>query len=96
MEGPLLPAPLVVTGHLVTFDEQRPEIPEGALYVDRHGLIVAVADAAAAPPPGFEQANRVDTGAEAIVYPGLVDLHNHIAYNCLPLRPGAIHSGRQL
>ena len=85
MNEPLLPAPLVVTGHLVTFDEQRPEIPDGALYVDRDGLIVAVTAADAPPPPGFEQANRVDTGADAIVYPGLIDLHNHIAYNCLPL-----------
>jgi 5-methylthioadenosine/S-adenosylhomocysteine deaminase len=80
---PLLPAPLVVTGHLVTFDEARPEIPDGALYVDRSGLIVAVAAASDPPPPGFESANRVQT--DAIVYPGLIDLHNHIAYNCLEL-----------
>ena len=85
MEGSLLPAPLVVTGHLVTFDEGRPQIPDGVLYIDRDGTIVAVADAAAPPPPGFERANRVDAGAEAIVYPGLIDLHNHIAYNCLAL-----------
>ena len=28
----------------------------------------------------------------AVVYPGLIDLHNHIAYNCLPLwiAPGAV------
>ena len=81
--APLLPAPLVVTGHLVTFDDARPEIPSGALYIDRDGLIVAVAGAADPPPPGFEQANRVDT--DAVVYPGLIDLHNHIAYNCLSL-----------
>ena len=42
VQGPLLPAPLVVTGHLVTFDEARPEIADGALYVDTDGLIVAV------------------------------------------------------
>lgn len=80
---PLLAAPLVVTGHLVTFDEARPEIPDGALYVDRGGRIVAVSQATDPPPPGFEQANRVETGA--VVYPGLIDLHNHIAYNCLSL-----------
>ena len=81
--GPLLPAPLVVTGHLVTFDDARPQIPDGALYVDADGMIVAVAEAAAPPPRGFERANRVETNA--VVYPGLIDLHNHIAYNCLPL-----------
>ena len=47
LQGPLLPAPLVVTGHLVTFDEARPEIPDGALYIDRDGVIVAVADGVA-------------------------------------------------
>ncbi|MDX6677261.1 MAG: 5-methylthioadenosine/S-adenosylhomocysteine deaminase [Solirubrobacteraceae bacterium] len=82
---PLLPAPLVVTGHLVTFDDERPRIPQGALYIDRDGVIVAVAAAADPPPAGFESASRVDTGADAVVYPGLIDLHNHIAYNCLPL-----------
>ena len=86
VQGPLLPAPLVVTGHLVTFDEARPEIADGALYIDRDGLIVAVLARSDPPPPGFDgHVNRVDTGAEAIVYPGLIDLHNHIAYNCLPL-----------
>jgi len=79
----LLPAPLVVTGHLVTFDDARPEIPEGALYIDRDGAIVAATAASDPAPPGFESANRVDTGA--VVYPGLIDLHNHIAYNCLAL-----------
>jgi cytosine/adenosine deaminase-related metal-dependent hydrolase len=83
LQGPLLPAPLVVSGHLVTFDDARPQIPRGALYIDRDGVIVAVADGADPPPPGFEQANHVE--ADGIVYPGLIDLHNHIAYNCLPL-----------
>lgn len=82
----LLPAPLVVSGHLVTFDDDaRAEIPDGALYIDRDGAIVAVAAAGEAPPPGFEGARRVEAGADAVVYPGLIDLHNHIAYNCLGL-----------
>lgn len=81
---PLLPAPLVVRGHLVTFDAQRPEVPDGALYVDRDGLIVAVSAASDPAPSGFSGANVVDAG-DALIYPGLIDLHNHIAYNCLPL-----------
>lgn len=83
---PLLPKPLIVTGHLVTFDDApgaQPEIPDGALYIDRDGVIQAVQRRSDAAPPGFEGATRVDT--EAVVYPGLIDLHNHIAYNCLPL-----------
>ena len=83
---PLLPAPLVVRGHLVTFDEVLGVIPDGELYVDRDGLIVAVGRAGDPPPAGFSgsAANVVDAG-DAVVYPGLIDLHNHIAYNCLPL-----------
>ena len=60
LEAPLLPAPLVVTGHLVTFDDARPQIPDGALHVDADGRIVAVAEAVDPPPPGFERANHVD------------------------------------
>ena len=82
----LLPAPLVVRGHLVTFDDALGVIPDGALYVDRYGRIVAVGAAGDPPPAGFSDrsANVVDVG-DAVVYPGLIDLHNHIAYNCLPL-----------
>jgi len=60
--GPLLPAPLVVTGQLVTFDDARPQIPDGVLYVDRDGVIVAVSAASDPPPPGFATGavNRVD------------------------------------
>jgi cytosine/adenosine deaminase-related metal-dependent hydrolase len=83
LPGPLLPKPLLVTGHLVTLDPAQPELPDGALYIDRDGVIQAVQPRAAAPPPGFADVNRVDTGG--LVYPGLIDLHNHIAYNCLPL-----------
>jgi hypothetical protein len=39
--GPLLPAPLAVTGHLITFDLQRPEIAQGVIYIDDMGLIQA-------------------------------------------------------
>jgi 5-methylthioadenosine/S-adenosylhomocysteine deaminase len=80
---PLLPAALVVTGHLVTFDPEQPEIPDGALYVDDHGLIQAVQPLKDPAPTGFDNAMRVDTGG--LIYPGLIDLHNHIAYNTLPL-----------
>jgi len=82
-KDPLLPHPLVVTGHLVTFDPHQPDIADGALYVDRDGIIQAVQPRTDPPPSGFDGATRVDTGG--VVYPGLIDLHNHIAYNCLPL-----------
>jgi 5-methylthioadenosine/S-adenosylhomocysteine deaminase len=88
MEGspqaePLLPQPVIVLGHLVTFDPPGSEIPDGALYITQDGIIQAVQRRGDPAPSGFEQAARVETGG--LVYPGLIDLHNHIAYNCLPL-----------
>ena len=80
---PLLGKPLIVTGHLVTFDPPGTEIPDGSLYIDRDGIIRAVQQRSASAPSGFDQAARID--AEGLIYPGLIDLHNHIAYNCLPL-----------
>jgi 5-methylthioadenosine/S-adenosylhomocysteine deaminase len=74
---------LVATGRMVTFDAERPVLDDGAVYVGDDGLIEAVQEQAAGPPTGFEQAPRVESGG--VVYPGLIDLHNHIAYNCLSL-----------
>ena len=81
--APLLGQPLVVTGHIVTFDPPGAEIADGALYIDRDGIIQAVQPRTDTPPSGFAGAARAETGG--LVYPGLIDLHNHIAYNCLPL-----------
>jgi len=81
--APLLDKPLVVTGHMVTFDPPGAEIADGALYIDRTGIIQAVQRRTDPAPSGFGQAARVETNG--LVYPGLMDLHNHIAYNCLPL-----------
>ena len=81
--APLRDEPLVVTGHLVTFDPPGTEITDGALYIDRNGIIQAVQQRTDSAPGGFEGAARAETNG--LVYPGLIDLHNHIAYNCLPL-----------
>jgi len=74
---------LVVTGKVVSFDPARPVLDDGAVYVGDDGLIEAVQERSAAAPAGFEAAPRVDSGG--VVYPGLIDLHNHVAYNCLSL-----------
>lgn len=54
------------------------------MYVDDPGRIVAVQAETAPPPTGFPSgARRVET--EGVIYPGLIDLHSHVAYNTLPL-----------
>jgi cytosine/adenosine deaminase-related metal-dependent hydrolase len=82
-QAPLLDKPLIVTGHMVTFDPPGAEIADGALYIDRNAIIQAVQQRTDTAPAGFDQASRVETNG--LVYPGLMDVHNHIAYNCLPL-----------
>ena len=46
-------------------------------------LIAAVQPRKDKPPSGFDGARTVRTGG--VIYPGLIDLHGHIAYNALPL-----------
>src|SRR5262249_46319636 len=81
--APLLGKPLVVTGHLVTFNPPKTEIADGTLYIDREKTIQTVQRRTDPAPSGFDQAARAETNG--LVYPGLIDLHNHIAYNCLSL-----------
>jgi hypothetical protein len=75
--------PLVLYGRLVTFDPERPVIDDGALYIGSDERIAAVQRRTAAAPSGFERAARLETGG--CVYPGLIDLHNHVVYNVLSL-----------
>src|SRR6266536_4342505 len=74
---------LVLLGRIVTFDEAQPEIQNGAIYIADDGLIEAVQPVAEPAPSGFAGAATVGTGG--VIYPGLIDLHNHLAYNCRSL-----------
>ncbi len=73
---------LVVLGQVLTVDDDRRVLNNGAVYI-HDGHIEAVANAMAAAPAGYERAPRVRPGG--VVAPGLIDLHNHLAYNTLPL-----------
>ena len=59
-------------------------IPDGIVYcID--GAIVAAQPAGAAAPPGFAAVTVVPTGGT--IFPGLIELHNHLAYDVLGLWP---------
>jgi len=73
---------LVLTGAIATFDEDGRTLADGAVYI-HDGVIDAVQPRREAPPAGFSRARRVAVGGN--IYPGLIDLHNHLAYNSLPL-----------
>ncbi|MEA2496226.1 MAG: 5-methylthioadenosine/S-adenosylhomocysteine deaminase [Thermoleophilaceae bacterium] len=86
MVGARVPAvtpPLVLTGRVVTFDPARPVIDRGAVYIGEDERIAAVQGARERAPAGFDGAPRLSTGGT--IYPGLMDLHNHMVYNALSL-----------
>lgn len=78
---PLAGPKYVLEGRVVTMGPQG-VVPDGAIYIDA-GEIIAVQRATQAPPAGFESAPRIRTGDS--IYPGLIELHNHLSYNAMPL-----------
>jgi 5-methylthioadenosine/S-adenosylhomocysteine deaminase len=79
---PLAGPKLALAGRVVTMDDSFSVRNNAVVYVDR-GAIVAVSDRSAPVPPGFETVPPVDTGGT--LFPGFIELHNHLAYNALPL-----------
>jgi 5-methylthioadenosine/S-adenosylhomocysteine deaminase len=73
---------LVLEGRIVTMTGNFKVLARGRVYT-QNGDIVAVQDAAAPAPAGFGNTAVTDTGGT--IYPGLIDLHNHMPYNVLPL-----------
>jgi hypothetical protein len=79
---PLTGPKLALTGQIVTMDDAFSRIRRGTLYIDK-GAIVAAQEADAPPPSGFEGMTAVNV--EGTIFPGLIELHNHLAYNILQL-----------
>ncbi|MGH2771019.1 MAG: amidohydrolase family protein [Actinomycetota bacterium] len=74
----------VLRGRVVTMN--RPgEVLEGAQLVVRGGRIAAIVSSGQELPSQFASAPALDTAGT--IYPGLIDLHNHFAYNIRPLWP---------
>jgi cytosine/adenosine deaminase-related metal-dependent hydrolase len=69
-------------GRIVRMDEQFSIVQSGVIWTDGN-VIASVTDAGAAPPAGFEHVAPLETNGT--IYPGLIELHNHLAYNILPL-----------
>ncbi len=72
----------VLAGDVVTMDDHLTVVPDGRIYVDS-GVITAVQPAAAPPPAGFEKVKPLQS--KGTIYPGLIELHNHLSYDVLPL-----------
>lgn len=75
----------VIKGRVVPMTFADPSAAfAGRVFLGDDGLIDAVTPATGAAPAGFATAPVVDVG-NALVIPGLIDLHNHLGYNALPL-----------
>lgn len=78
LEGPKL----ALAGQIVTMDQARTVLNKGRIFIEQGG-IVAVRKPGEAPPAGFETVPVVDT--HGTIFPGLIELHNHLSYNILRL-----------
>jgi cytosine/adenosine deaminase-related metal-dependent hydrolase/C-terminal processing protease CtpA/Prc len=71
----------ILEGRVVTMGP-RGVIDNGRIYL--HGRVIEAVGSAAEPTPAeFTSAPRVTTGDT--IYPGLIELHNHLSYNAMPL-----------
>jgi 5-methylthioadenosine/S-adenosylhomocysteine deaminase len=79
-----------IRGRIVAMSNQAAVAPSesavftGRVWIGNDGKIAAVTKGAKPGPPGSADAIVIDVGS-SLVIPGLVDLHNHLAYNTLPL-----------
>jgi 5-methylthioadenosine/S-adenosylhomocysteine deaminase len=79
---PLTGLKLALAGRVVTMDDAFTVKTNAVVYIDR-GSIVAVENRSLPAPPGFDDVVPVETGGT--LFPGLIELHNHLSYNALPL-----------
>jgi cytosine/adenosine deaminase-related metal-dependent hydrolase len=79
---PLTGPPLALAGRVVTMDDDFRVIDPGAVYV-ANGEIVAVQPRDQPAPPGFSDMPLTNT--RGTIYPGLIELHNHLSYDALTL-----------
>lgn len=79
---PLTSPKIGLAGRVVTMNDSWTVRPDAVLFIEK-GIIVAVQDREQPAPAGFETVPVVETGGT--IFPGLIELHNHLSYNALPL-----------
>jgi len=72
----------ILHGRVITLNDTSDIIDNGRILI-RNGRIVDILHPGSALPAGFAAAPMVVT--RSTLYPGLIDLHNHLAYNILTL-----------
>jgi 5-methylthioadenosine/S-adenosylhomocysteine deaminase len=71
-----------LSGRVVTMDPQSSVVSDGVLWV-KDAAIAALTKLGDAVPDGFDGVVPLETGGT--IFPGLIELHNHLAYDALPL-----------
>ena len=87
---PTVPSPIdpasspkwALAGRIVTMDPKSTVIMDGTIWI-ADAAIAAITKRGDPVPDGFADVVPVET--EGTVLPGLIELHNHLAYNALPL-----------
>ncbi|MFA5327632.1 MAG: amidohydrolase family protein [Prolixibacteraceae bacterium] len=69
-------------GRIVTMNSSRRVFHDGIIYIDK-GRIADVKNKKEMAPEGFKDVPVVNT--KGTIYPGLIELHNHLSYNILRL-----------
>ena len=69
-------------GRIVTMDAKATVVMDGAVWI-ADAAIAAITQRGDPAPAGFEGITPLESGGT--VLPGLIELHNHLAYNVLPL-----------
>jgi 5-methylthioadenosine/S-adenosylhomocysteine deaminase len=76
------PRRLLLRGRIATLDSSGRVIADGFVCI-ADDLIASVSPADAGIPTAFQGSPLIQTGGT--IYPGLIELHNHPAYNAIPL-----------
>jgi len=75
---------LVLKGHVVPLSDDAPQQTFKGRVLIEDDRIVKTQRSTNTLPTAFQGSRQIDVG-DAFIYPGLIDLHSHIAYNTLPL-----------
>ncbi len=68
-------------GRIVTMDKEATVINRGRIFVE-NGMITAIRPKSGGYPEGFAKSDVIKSGGT--LYPGMIELHNHLPYNILP------------
>ena len=80
----------LLKGRVVTMNGENNVINDGNVMI-RDGKITGVWASNSNPPAGVNFADVPIVNTEGTIYPGLIDLHNHVHYNHIPLWDFSVH-----